>query len=114
MKPDKEKEFLANVQQTLDEGLQSIDGDTRLRIQHLRGKVLSSKSGWRTFLIPATAFASFATVTLVVSLNLTGPANIATGLPTIDEMPLVAMQEDLELLEQLEFYEWLVSDVQQG
>lgn len=98
--------LLNNIHNTLDESARDIDGATLSRIRQARAAAVE-KAGkktlaWRTWLSGAAATACVLSLSFAFLMN--SPEQEL--LPTEAEL-LYASEEDLELYEDLEFYEWL-------
>ena len=101
-----DKQFVDKVRQTLDQHADAVDEVTAARLAAIRRNALDSRSR-RPHWLPAAAWSAVAASVLTVALFL----NQGTDLPGIDldALELVAQSEDLELIEELDFYDWLDS-----
>ena len=100
-----EIEFLHRVRAQLDAGTDNMDAQTRSRLSQVRYRALhreESFSGWRTTLVPAGVFA--AALTTMVIFGSAGPQ--PEVVPGFDDLELLSAA-DFDLLDELEFYEWL-------
>ncbi len=107
------------LRQALDEQDKSLDPTTLTRLRQVRSaaidkagrKALHGHSGVRQWAVPAGAFATLFAVAIGVSVWLRGPTpedDLATAHSepaTLVEM--VAADVDIDLLEEIEFYDWL-------
>lgn len=104
MSLDKEKAFLEQVQQHLDRDAENLDDLTAARLAALRRTALAQPTrrvpGW----LPVGGVAA-ATATLLAVVLWNGTSGGLNGLP--GDPALLAQVEDLELIEELEFYAWL-------
>lgn len=98
------------AKRAFDESVAALDGQTRSRLARARIRALEAGPGrsWLTVnrLLPAGALAAAA---LAAAVLLNGPLTtepdmelVATG-----DLDILLGEEDLELLEELEFYSWL-------
>jgi len=101
-----EKPFVEKVRQTLDQHAEALDEVTAARLAAIRRDALDARPQ-RTHWLPVAALSAVAASVLTVTLLL----NQNADLPGIDmdTLELVAQSEDLELIEELDFYDWLDS-----
>jgi len=104
MSQERDDKFIAQVKQQLERHAEGVDEPTAARLQAMRRRALGGArqahfSGW----LPGGLAAAAAVLVVVVFWSLT------PGDP--DMLPVdadtLAQVEDLELLEDLEFYAWL-------
>ena len=118
-----EQAFFERVRRTLDESVDQLDFDTLGRLEIARRRALSEaakpgKRWWRPlgferdWLVPAGAFASIVATVLALTLMVSDPGG--QSLEVLDDIELLTAGEDLELLENLEFYQWLPDLEQTG
>jgi len=113
-------QFLQQVQRGLQQGAEQLDEHTRQRLRQARRQALASaeSSTTRGFgawvadlgLHPARRVAAIA-VTLLLAVAMVWQldrSKIST--PSDDELMLLSVQDDFDMLEQMEFYEWLTTD----
>ncbi len=110
---DEEQRFINGIVATLDQSRQTLDAVTLARLKAARMTALESaehKTGWLTTnrVLLATAMSTL----LVVSVWLL-PVLDDRHLP-IDDLPLLTATEDFELYRELEFYQWLEYEREQG
>lgn len=103
-------DFLKQIKQALDQQSESLDGETLSRLNRARQAAIqqADKKHSRRMWLPASGLA---TAALLASLFLFRPDDIdmiQNG--NMDEIELIASSEQLELLEQLEFYQWLLEE----
>lgn len=96
-----------------DESTANLSGDVRSRLARARRSALEDAKSRRKYRVwlPAVGLATAAAVTGVVVVpglkqQRTSPASIASA----DDMTLLLNSENLELLEDMEFYAWFDSD----
>jgi hypothetical protein len=95
-----------------DESVERLDGRTRSRLTQARHAALDElRAGsprWRGFRVPAAALATvaLAAVLVVTWTGLKEPSAPSGGLP-LDDFDIVADSDNLDMLEDVEFYAWL-------
>jgi len=108
--PLTEEQFLKAAKTTLDQQAQNVDEELRRRLQQARRVAVhasqtpsTSRPGW---LIPAGGFAVLA---IAISVTYYGLQTIQEPAPlaNVEDAPILAAPEDLELYEELDFYQWL-------
>ena len=104
MNPDSEKQFVENVKQHLDQHAEALDDMTAARLKGLRARALQQPRQARVGWLPATGLATAAAALLAVVVWYQAPLN-EPGLP--GEWDMLAASEELELIDELEFYAWL-------
>ncbi|MEO0422651.1 MAG: DUF3619 family protein [Pseudomonadota bacterium] len=131
-----DRALVSAITQTLTEQTESLDGHTRSRLTQARAAAMAARArqqrgpllGWVRSLLPTTALgsgvAASAMLALLVAAPLllfgpgvlrapsetfqpAGPAIADTGGP-VDELEIV-LAGDIEMLEDLEFFEWLAT-----
>ena len=112
MSRESDDELLARVREQLDQSVASLDGETRSRLTAARHRAIEgNRSGYRRWLqAGGFALASLLLIALTVPLILPseGPLEIPVALfESSQDLELVSTVEDLELLEELDFYYWL-------
>ncbi|MEW8506155.1 MAG: DUF3619 family protein [Candidatus Thiodiazotropha sp.] len=104
MKPD-EQAFTSKAKQYLDEHINHMDPLTAARLQAARKQALESRPrrafGW----LPVSTFAAAAAALIAVALWHQG--NTLVSPQFNEDWELLASGEELELIEELEFYNWL-------
>ncbi len=113
MKPGNEKqtsaEQLTSVSELLDRSVDELDQHTVAALRRARAQAVeaaSSKPLWQGWLWPAGGLATALAAGLTAIMISTGPANL-TGELDASEFELLASQDTLEVVEDLEFYQWL-------
>lgn len=109
-------DMLQQVRHALDDSVDNLDELTRARLQAARKRAVDSvgqRHGWRTWLplhtavaLPAGAVAMLLVAILAVQVYRTPPAITA---PDAEVMEMLSAVDDLEMLQNMEFYEWLES-----
>lgn len=116
MNHDKEQEFLNRVQKTLDNSVDEIDAGTRARLKAIRLNALESGQQKPAWYNPQVITDVFNQNRLVLATSMS--VLILAGVwfvqkPTlkdfpVDDMQILTANDDLELYQELEFYQWLV------
>jgi hypothetical protein len=108
MNKDNENNVLKNSRDALNDSIEHLDANTLSRLNQARQKSLSQKENsplinipW----IPAGALAALSITVVVGSLFLSSPESSLTNL---DEAEFMATNEEIELVEDLEFVAWLI------
>ena len=107
-----EQDFLNQVRAALDDSAARLDAATVSRLNRARQRALDQGLARRTrWVWPTLALATAASLTLALGLLLHTPEVAAPLPPTAAteslDFELLAGSEDLELIENLEFYAWL-------
>jgi len=103
MSDEKVKAFVEAARQQLDEQADALDELTLARLRAARKRALDTAPKRDWYWIPAFGTAIAVALALAV---LIWPSN--SQLPgALDDWEIVASQDDLELIEEFEFYEWL-------
>ena len=89
-----------------DESVDALDAETLSRLNRGRQAALAAagrrRPAW-TWMVPATGVAAAAAVALVV---MRGPTLDAIEAP-VDDFEILLAEENIDMLEELEFYAWL-------
>lgn len=106
---NKDTKIQNDIKNTLEQ--QTLDAKTRDALHAARLSALDHGSrkplpGW----IPATALASIALV-VVGTFIYRGVNDVELPQVAADELAILASEDDLELLEELEFYVWFDEDI---
>jgi hypothetical protein len=112
MMPDSDKDLINQIKHQLDESCESIDYSTQLKLKQARQAALSQtgvktspKRFWQIFRVPALATA--AAIALVTFVSVRFHYQEDTESLIFQDLELLAVEEDLELIQELEFYQWL-------
>ena len=114
MTTNSEDKLNSNIRQSLDESVDALDANTVSKIRQIRAQAvekagskhsiwLSNKQG---FLIGGMATACV--MVLAVMLLINSPTSMQT-IPA-EDIELISSSDNLDLFEDLEFYEWLEED----
>ena len=111
-----EAAFAERVLGMLDEDLAELDGRIAERLAAARQSALRraperARARMRPFWVPAGAFA-VAVLAAVVLLRV--PPAADPGREALFDLEVLSANEQLEMLENLDFYQWLASDDQAG
>jgi hypothetical protein len=109
-----EQEFLKQAKQVLDEGADNLDAATRSRLNQARQVALQgldgntryrAKSWW---MLPAGGVAMAAIAILGSVMYFRTSGLIALPQNSISDLEIVASRDQLDMYENLDFYQWLV------
>ena len=111
MNKDNDDKLNSNIRQSLDESVDNLDANTLSQIRQIRAQAVdkvidnSEKShiNWLPVMTGALATACVMVFAVMILLKSPTPMQI---LP-VDDIELISSSENLELFEDLEFYEWL-------
>ena len=102
-----EDELKVTIRQALDESVDALDANTLSRIRQIRAqavdKTVTRHVNW--FGIMSGALATACVMVFAVMIVLQSPATLQTV--PVDDLELISSSDNLELFEELEFYEWL-------
>jgi uncharacterized protein DUF3619 len=105
-----EDELATKIKQDLDESIEALDANTLSRLRQLRAKAIERseprKYPTQGLLIGGLATACVMVLAVILLLN---PETSVQTVP-VEELELISSMEHLDLLEDLEFYEWLEED----
>jgi hypothetical protein len=110
---DKEKRFIDNVKKALDLDKENLDAGTQSKLNRIRQKSLDAgeRKGFdirQWFTLPVAGWA--ATACLIV-LGLTVYLQQPNGsTPLLEDIELLAAEDNLEFYDSLEFYAWLAEE----
>ncbi len=105
-KHDKDK-LAVNIKQTLDDSVDSLDAQTLSRIRQVRSRAIEQTEdrslNWFGLMSGALATACVMVFAIMILLN----SPDTSQMTPIDDLDLISSSDNLELYEDLEFYEWL-------
>jgi len=110
---DKQKEFLNNCNNVLNDGLNSIDDNTRRRLTNIRHTVLTQKQEPSQWFKPMMILATTASLFIALTLWINTSNHINDSL-ALEDISLLTDSEDLEFYQELEFYNWLEDEQIKG
>lgn len=100
-----------------DEGVDGLDARTRSRLTQARHAAVAAlvqqrEPFMRRWWLPAAGLATAALVAVIVVFNLNPAANqqLAAASLAVEDMDILSGAENIELLEDMEFYAWLESE----
>ena len=120
-------QLIERIRRRLDEDVAGLDGATLSRLHQARQHALSTATqNWRPWrrarwlsgtstgdwLVPAGAFASIVATAFALTLMVAEPENGLTR--EVEDLDFLTAGEELELYENLEFYQWLEDRGQTG
>lgn len=100
--------FEQKLTQALDQSVDNLDELTCAQLAAARKRAIAKTSAKWYWSLP-TGLATAATTVLVVTLWMTSPGDQLPDTP-MDDLELLTTTDALELLEELEFYQWLESE----
>ncbi len=100
-------EFERKTAAVLDQSVDTLDSQTLAHIRDLRARAIQ-RNRHRRGMLWAGGLAVACASALLAVIYLPGPAS-PTALP-LDDLSLITSSDELELLENLDFYEWLAAD----
>jgi len=110
-----EDELKQRVSRELEESIDELDANTLSKIRQIRAQAIDSANSprqhWWSLNQSGLLFGGLATacvMLLAVVLLLNSPSSMQ-AIP-VDEIELISSSDNLELFEDLEFYEWLEED----
>lgn len=104
--------FEERARALLEESTQQLDGQVRSRLTQARFAAVDEarrarhRLSWRTW-VPAGALATAAVLAVVLWSGHSAPPPSVLGAQSLDDLEIVAGGENFELLENLDFYEWV-------
>lgn len=100
-----------NIKQTLDDSVGALDANTLSKIRQIRAQAIEKadtkkQNHWQGILVGGLA--TTCVMVLAVMMLLNSPTSIEPV--PVDDLELISSSDNLELFEDLEFYEWLEED----
>jgi hypothetical protein len=109
-----ESRWLAQLRTQLDEDARDLDAETASKLNRARQRALDaglarrrSRYGFLAYALTASIAALLALSVLVRVAERPEPMPAVATAPTADDLDLLAGTEELEMIEDLEFYAWL-------
>ena len=109
----RDEELLNRIRRELDDGVESLDGETRARLTSARHEALkhTKQPGLRAWLPTGGLALASLLVIMVIAFKLQ-PAGPELDFPVVlleneQDLELVGAIDNFEMLEELEFYYWL-------
>jgi hypothetical protein len=109
---DKEKQFIDNVKKALDLGAENLDPGTQAKLTRMRHKALDAgeRKGFdirQWFTLPVVGWATACVLALGLTIYMKQPNGT---LPPLEDIDLLAAEDNLEFYDGLEFYAWLAEE----
>ena len=103
---EKGNEWLETIREALQQGVDELDPGTSLKLAEVRRQALTRASARNRslYILPAAVLAS---ACLVLAIVLYFPRPQPKQIEMIDDLDLITNSQNLELIEDLDFYEWL-------
>ena len=109
---DKEKRFIDNVKKALDLDKENLDAGTQSKLNQIRQKALDAgeRKGfdirqWLT--LPTAGWATACLIVLGLAIYTQQPNGTS---PPLEDIDLLAAEDNLEFYDGLEFYAWLAEE----
>ena len=108
-----DQRFLDRSRQALDRSLEDMDAATLSRLNQIRQAALAeTKTPRLPWWVPASGLATACAVLVAVNLSLREPTTPTQVESPLGDLELLASNENLEMLEELEFYAWLETELE--
>ena len=114
---DKEQQFIDNVKKALDLDAKNIDTGTQAKLARARRRALDAgeRKGFdlrEWFTVPVAGWATACVIVLGLAVYFQQPSN--GTLPPLEDIDLLAAEDNLEFYEGLEFYAWLAEETSEA
>lgn len=114
MSKHEQDELNTNIRQALDESVESLDANTLSKIRQIRAQAIdrvvdkadAPHVNWLGVMSGGLATACVMVFVVMVLLN----TSVSMQTVPVDDLELISSSDNLELFEDLEFYEWLDDD----
>jgi len=107
-----DKRLVDRSRQALDHALEDLDAATISRLNRIRHTALAETRARRWhWWIPASGLATACAVLVAVNLSPRAPGTPTQVESPLGDLELLASSENLEMLEELEFYAWLETEL---
>ena len=102
-----EDKLTANIKQSLDKSADELDAQILSRIRQVRARALeqTEKEPLNLFGVMSGALATACVMVFAVMIILESPDT--THMTPVDDLELISSSDNLDLYEELDFYEWL-------
>jgi len=109
---EKEKQFIDNVKKALDLSVENLDPGTQAKLTRMRHKALDAggRKGFdirQWFTLPVVGWATACILVLGLAIYMKQPNGT---LPPLEDIDLLAAEDNLEFYDGLEFYAWLAEE----
>lgn len=114
MKDTDKDPFLEKARQSLDDSVEGLDSNTLDKLNQIRREALndthtkSQSVSWGSW----APVGGIATAALLAAFWFANPP--PTPQPLMDDMELLTAEEDLEMMEDIEFVAWLMEQVEEN
>lgn len=111
---NREREIAARARQLFADSVQSVDGQTRSKLAQARARAVEAAGSRRRRWLPAPAalmpVGGIAAAALAVALiwQIPGAPPVSIETAVLSDLEILLDGEDLDLLEDLDFYAWLL------
>ncbi|HHJ13345.1 MAG TPA: hypothetical protein ENJ79_03080 [Gammaproteobacteria bacterium] len=102
---EQDKAFVVHARRVLDAHAGSLDELTAARLAAARRRALDAAPARAPHWLPVAAFSALTACVLTLALLLNPESDLPLADPEVLEV--IAQGEDIELIEELEFYQWL-------
>lgn len=110
MSKHNENKLNTSIRQSLDESVDALDANTLSKIRQVRAQAVEKAEtrhvNWLGVMSGALATACVMVFAIMILLNSPGTMEAVP----VDDIELISSSDNLELFEDLEFYEWLEDD----
>jgi len=109
----KDRDFEERTKLLFDESVAALDGETRSKLTQARYRALEElasgrPSVWGRSWLPAGAAAAVAVLSLMLWQGQVGPIDDeAFDVAAVTDLEILLGEEELDMIEELEFYAWL-------
>ena len=113
-----DRDFEERTKLLFDESVAALDGETRSRLTQARYRALEEfekprQPAWVRSLMPAGAVAAVAALTVMLWQSPVAPvAETDFNVAAVTDLEILLGEEELEMIEELEFYAWLEEQVE--
>ncbi|MDH5179078.1 MAG: DUF3619 family protein [Gammaproteobacteria bacterium] len=110
---DNDKQLLQQITQQLDDSVEHLDAATLSRLNQARQQALQQGKRKRFGLTPLLAMGSATTAAVVLTVSIVWVPT-ATNSLAMEDLPMLVAGEELEMFQDLEFYQWLADETRHG
>ena len=113
-----DREFEERAKRLFDESVAALDGGTRSKLTQARYRALEElkprrQPMWTRALVPAGAAAVVATLTVMLWQGPLSPVDDESfNVAAVTDLEILLSEEELDMIEELEFYAWLEEQVE--
>lgn len=106
-----DKAFVDKTRGLLNDSANELDGMTATRLGALRKQAMAQRNRRQTFFgAPRlTAAGAFASIAIIATVWIIFPVS-GTGVFDTEDVMLLSAKDDMELIDELEFYAWLADE----